>query len=103
MERLLKKGYEILYLTEAIDEYTVQAMPEYDGKRFQNVAKEGLGLDDGKKAKERKEAFEKKFEPLATWLQETAFKDKVIGSSKLFLCLYSKKVTFFINLLHSAS
>ena len=44
VERLLKKGYEVLYLTEAIDEYAVNALPEFDGKKFQNVAKEGLTL-----------------------------------------------------------
>ena len=73
----MKKGYEVLYLTEAVDEYTIQSLPEFDAKNFQNVAKEGLGLDEGKKAKEKKEAFEEKFEPLATWLQENALKDRV--------------------------
>ena len=52
-------------------------MPEFDAKHFQNVAKEGLGLDEGKKAKEKKETLEKQFEPLATWLKENALKDKV--------------------------
>lgn len=77
VERLLKKGYEVLYLTEPVDEYTIQALPEFDGKRFQNVAKEGLGLDEGEKAKERKESLEKEFEPLAKWLKESALKDKI--------------------------
>uniref|UniRef100_A0A8C1Y3L9 Endoplasmin n=1 Tax=Cyprinus carpio TaxID=7962 RepID=A0A8C1Y3L9_CYPCA len=40
VERLLKKGYEVVYLTEPVDEYCIQALPEFDGKRFQNVAKE---------------------------------------------------------------
>lgn len=52
MERLLKKGFEVLYLTEPVDEYCIQAMPEFEGKKFQNVAKEGLKLDDGEKSKE---------------------------------------------------
>jgi heat shock protein beta len=82
VERLLKKGYEVLYLTEPVDEYTIQALPEFDGKRFQNVAKEGLGLDEGEKAKERKVALETEFEPLAKWLKESALKDKV---SNLFM------------------
>jgi len=77
VERLLKKGYEVLYLTEPVDEYTIQALPEFDGKRFQNVAKEGLGLDEGEKAKERKAALETEFEPLAKWLKESALKDKI--------------------------
>jgi len=77
VERLLKKGYEVLYLTEAVDEYTLQSLPEFDGKRFQNVAKEGLDIDQGEVAKERKEALEKEFEPLAKWLKESALKDKI--------------------------
>ncbi|XP_039250321.2 endoplasmin-like [Styela clava] len=77
VERLLKKGYEVIYLTEPVDEYTIQALPEFDGKRFQNVAKEGLGLDDGEKAKERKEALEKEFKPLQDWLKETALADQI--------------------------
>ena len=47
----------MLYLTEPVDEYCVQALPEFDGKKFQNVAKEGLKLDDSEKSKERKEAM----------------------------------------------
>lgn len=77
VERLLKKGYEVLYLTEPVDEYTIQALPEFDGKRFQNVAKEGLDIDQGEVAKQRKEALETEFEPLAKWLKETALKDKI--------------------------
>uniref|UniRef100_A0AC34Q0X9 Histidine kinase/HSP90-like ATPase domain-containing protein n=1 Tax=Panagrolaimus sp. JU765 TaxID=591449 RepID=A0AC34Q0X9_9BILA len=77
VERLLKKGYEVLFLTEPVDEYCIQAMPEFDGKKFQNVAKEGLKLDDGEKAKEQYEAIQKTFEPLTTWLKESALKDKI--------------------------
>ena len=31
VERLLKKGYEVLYLTEAVDEYAISAIPEFEG------------------------------------------------------------------------
>jgi len=77
VERLLKKGYEVLYLIEAVDEYCLQSLPEFDGKKFQNVAKEGLKIDESEKGKERKEALIKEFEPLTTWLKETALKDKI--------------------------
>uniref|UniRef100_A0AAQ5XWX0 Endoplasmin n=1 Tax=Amphiprion ocellaris TaxID=80972 RepID=A0AAQ5XWX0_AMPOC len=50
VERLLKKGYEVIYLTEPVDEYCIQALPEFDGKRFQNVAKEGVKFDESDKA-----------------------------------------------------
>merc|ERR1712071_664115 len=47
VERLVKKGYEVLYLTEAVDEYAISALPDFEGKKFQNVAKEGVELDEG--------------------------------------------------------
>lgn len=78
VEKLLKKGYEVIYLTEPVDEYCIQALPEFDGKRFQNVAKEGVKFDESEKTKEKREALEKEFEPLTTWLKDKALKDKVI-------------------------
>uniref|UniRef100_A0A646QE69 Heat shock protein 83 n=1 Tax=Hemiscolopendra marginata TaxID=943146 RepID=A0A646QE69_9MYRI len=77
VERLLKKGYEVLYLTEAVDEYCISALPEFEGKKFQNVAKEGLSLGDSDKLKERQEALEKQFEPLTKWLQDEALKEQI--------------------------
>uniref|UniRef100_A0A671RTB4 Endoplasmin n=1 Tax=Sinocyclocheilus anshuiensis TaxID=1608454 RepID=A0A671RTB4_9TELE len=77
VERLLKKGYEVIYLTEPVDEYCIQALPEFDGKRFQNVAKEGVKFDESGKAKEQREALEKEFEPLTTWMKEKSLKDSI--------------------------
>lgn len=77
VERLLKKGYEVIYLTEPVDEYCIQALPEFDGKRFQNVAKEGIKFDESEKGKEKREAQEKDYEPLTTWLKEKALKEKI--------------------------
>ncbi|XP_029909570.1 endoplasmin [Myripristis murdjan] len=77
VERLLKKGYEVIYLTEPVDEYCIQALPEFDGKRFQNVAKEGVKFDESEKAKEKREALEKEYEPLTTWMKDKALKDKI--------------------------
>ncbi|XP_060759323.1 endoplasmin [Neoarius graeffei] len=77
VEKLLKKGYEVVYLTEPVDEYCIQALPEFDGKRFQNVAKEGVKFDESDKAKEKREALEKEYEPLTTWMKDKALKDKI--------------------------
>ncbi|GFU32733.1 endoplasmin [Nephila pilipes] len=77
VERLIKKGYEVLYLTEAVDEYAVSALPEFEGKKFQNVAKDGLRLDESEKAKEVQETLNKEFEPLTKWLEEDVLKDKI--------------------------
>lgn len=70
VERLDKKGYEVLYLTEAVDEYAISALPEFDGKKFQNVAKEGFTLEEGERAKERMEQQKTTFEPLVKWLND---------------------------------
>lgn len=77
VERLLKKGYEVIFLIEPVDEYCIQALPEFDGKRFQNVAKEGLKFDESEKAKEAREALEKEYEPLLSWLKDKSLKDQV--------------------------
>merc|ERR1711936_1492000 len=79
VERLLKKGYEVLYLTEAVDEYAISALPEFEGKKFQNVAKEGFSIDgDTEAAKERKNEINERFEPLTKWMQEDALKDHIL-------------------------
>merc|ERR1711887_232078 len=79
VERLLKKGFEVLYLTEAVDEYAISALPEFEGKKFQNVAKEGFSIDgDTEAAKARKEAVKEKYDPLLKWLGEDALKDHIL-------------------------
>ena len=52
VEKLLKKGYEVIYLIDPIDEYCVQNLPEFEGKKFQNAAKENLNLQDNDKVKD---------------------------------------------------
>ena len=79
VERLLKKGYEVLLLTEAVDEYAISSLPEFEGKKFQNVAKEGFNIDgDTEAAKERREAVKEKFDSLTKWLGEDALKDHIL-------------------------
>jgi len=62
VEGLKKKGYEVLFMVEPIDEYMVQQLKEYDGKKLVNITKEGLKLDETdeekKKAEETKKANE---------------------------------------------
>merc|ERR1712186_325319 len=79
VERLLKKGYEVLLLTEAVDEYAISSLPEFEGKKFQNVAKEGFNIDgDTDAAKQRKEATKERFDPLMKRLGEDALKDQIL-------------------------
>jgi len=60
VERFKEKGIEVLYLPDYVDEFTIQALMEYDSKKFANVSSENEDLDseDEKKEleKENKEA-----------------------------------------------
>lgn len=61
------KGYEILYLTENVDEFAVKMMGEYDGKKFVNICDDNLNLDseDEKKAlQEENDAAKDMFEAM---------------------------------------
>ena len=90
---------QVLYLIEAVDEYCIQSLPEFEGKKFQNAAKEGVKLDASEKAKERKEATEKEFEPLLKWMKDDALKDKV-GSVVLLMQVGCHNLGL-IHLLHT--
>ena len=45
VELIKDKGYEILYLTEYVDEFTLQALTTYDAKKFVNVSNDNVDLD----------------------------------------------------------
>nr|WEL12804.1 heat shock protein 90 B [Halisarca dujardinii] len=77
VERLLRRGYEVLYLTEAIDEYVVQHLSEYEKKKFQNVAKEGLNIEESKDQKEHFDKLQEEMKPLTEWLKSTALPDQI--------------------------
>ncbi|WP_072688149.1 molecular chaperone HtpG [Rhodococcus marinonascens] len=73
MEAFRAKGYEVLLLTDPVDEMWVGAIPEFDGKSFQSIAKGEVDLDteEDKKAHEsEREEQEKDFAGLLTWMAE---------------------------------
>jgi len=56
LENLKKRNLEVLYMTEPIDEYMVQQLKEFDGKKLMCITKDGLKLDD--ESEEEKKKFE---------------------------------------------
>jgi len=75
-ESLKKKGYEVIYMVDPIDEYMVQQMKEFDGKKLKSCTKEGLDLEETDDEKKKKEEEKAKFEPLCK-LMKDVLGDKV--------------------------
>ena len=70
LERLKRKGLEVLFLVDPIDEYVVQQLKEYDGKKLVSVTKEGLELDETEEEKKAKEERKATFEPLCSVMKD---------------------------------
>merc|ERR1719193_1859700 len=85
VERLKKRGLEVVYMTEPIDEYVVQQLKEFDGKNLVSVTKEGLELPEDEEEKKKREDDVKKFEPLCKVMKDILEKkvEKVVVSSRL--------------------
>jgi molecular chaperone HtpG len=76
IEGLKKRGYEVLYLVDPIDEYAVQQLKEYDGKKLTCCTKEGLDLEETEDEKKKREEEKARFEPLCK-LMKDVLGDKV--------------------------
>ena len=85
VERVKKRGYEVIYMVEPIDEYCVQQMKEYDGKTLTSVSKEGLELPEEEDEKKKFEELKSKFEPLCKVMKDLLEKkvEKVVISQRL--------------------
>ena len=70
VERVVKRGFEVVYMTEPIDEYCVQQLKEYDGKKLVSVTKEGLELPEDEDEKKKFEEAKAKFEPLCKVMKD---------------------------------
>ena len=66
VEQVTDKGYEILYCTEYVDEFTFQSLREYESKKFVNICKEDLNLDTPEEKEELQKLNEDSKDLLAT-------------------------------------
>uniref|UniRef100_A0A6Q2Z9H2 Heat shock protein 90, alpha (cytosolic), class B member 1 n=1 Tax=Esox lucius TaxID=8010 RepID=A0A6Q2Z9H2_ESOLU len=85
VERVRKRGFEVLYMTEPIDEYCVQQLKEFEGKSLVSVTKEGLELPEDEEEKKKMEEDKTKFENLCKLMKEILDKkvEKVTVSNRL--------------------
>jgi len=85
LERLKKKGYEVLYMVDPIDEYAVQQLKEFDGKKLLSATKEGLDIEDDEDEKKAFEEAKAKSEGLCKLMKEVLDDkvEKVVVSNRL--------------------
>jgi len=85
IEGLKKKGLEVLFMTEPIDEYMVQQLKEYDSKKLVNVTKEGLKMEETEEEKKTIEEEKKANENLCKVIKEVLGDkvEKVMLSNRL--------------------
>merc|ERR1719337_388244 len=84
LEALRKKGLEVIYMVDPIDEYAVQQLKEFDGKKLKSTTKEGLDIDD-EDEKKKMEELKAEFEPLSKLMKEVLGDkvEKVLVSSRI--------------------
>jgi len=85
LETLKKKGFEVLFMTEPIDEYCVQQLKEFEGKKLICATKEGLKLNETDDEKKKFEEEKAKTEGLCKLIKEVLDNkvEKVIVSNRL--------------------
>ncbi|CAF4041561.1 unnamed protein product [Rotaria magnacalcarata] len=85
VERVRKRGIEVIYMTEPIDEYCVQQLKEFDGKKLVSVTKEGLELPEDEEEKKKREQDKEKYETLCKVMKDILDKkiEKVVVSNRL--------------------
>merc|ERR1712130_918403 len=85
VERVTKRGFEVLYMCEPIDEYCVQQLREFDGKTLVSVTKEGLELPEDEEDKKKFEETKAKFNPLCDVMKNILDKkvEKVVVSNRM--------------------
>ncbi|GIL89128.1 hypothetical protein Vretimale_16178 [Volvox reticuliferus] len=78
LERLLRKGYEVIYFTDVLDEYVMGHLLDYDDKKFVNASKDDLKLSDKDEVEKKKDKeLKEQFKDLTKWWK------KVIDDSRL--------------------
>jgi len=85
VEKVKTRGFEVIYMTEPIDEYCVQQLKEFDGKKLVSVTKEGLELPEDDEEKKKRESDSEKFETLCKVMKDILDKkvEKVVISNRL--------------------
>ncbi|CRG98415.1 heat shock protein 90, putative [Plasmodium relictum] len=85
LEALTKKGYEVIYMVDPIDEYAVQQLKDFDGKKLKCCTKEGLDFDDSDEAKKDFETLKAEYEGLCKVIKDVLHEkvEKVVVGQRI--------------------
>jgi len=85
LEALKAKGFEVLLMADPMDEYSMQQLKEFEGKKFKNIAKEGLELSNDEEEKKKIEEHKKATEELCKIVKDTLGEkvEKVLPGERL--------------------
>jgi molecular chaperone HtpG len=85
LESLKAKGIEVLLMSDPMDEYSMQQLKEFEGKKFKNIAKEGLELAKDEEEKKKIEELKKSTEELCKVVKDTLGEkvEKVVSGERL--------------------
>jgi len=87
LEKLKKRGYEVIFMTDPIDEYAVQHMDEFEDNKLMNASKEDLKFGDKeeKKEKKRREKAKENLKELIEWYKKVLGDkvEKIVVSNRL--------------------
>jgi len=72
LDRFNEKDMEVVFLTDPVDEYMIQQIRDFDGKKFSAISAENVKIPDEDEdlAKRREKAYKKKFKPLTKYLKK---------------------------------
>lgn len=82
LEKIKDKGYEVLYLTQDVDEFAVKVMINYDGKTFKSISDADLDLDTEEEKEEAKKLDEENKDMFAFMQEAISDKVKTVRLSK---------------------
>ena len=98
VERVIKRGFEVIYMIDPIDEYAVQQLKEFDGKNLVCITKEGLELPEDEEEKKKREEQKAEFEGLCKVMKEIL--DKKVEKVCVFysMCINTSACLFVFSL-----
>ncbi|SCM20026.1 heat shock protein 90, putative [Plasmodium chabaudi chabaudi] len=85
LEALTKRGFEVIYMVDPIDEYAVQQLKDFDGKKLKCCTKEGLDIEDSEEAKKSFETLKAEYEGLCKVIKDVLHEkvEKVVVGQRI--------------------